>query len=96
MLTYWGACNILCRMKTSIRLDDDLLTKAKLYAAMTGKTFTAVVEEALREMLARRVVQAERPRVSLTTVKGRGVRPGIDLDDSASLLDKMEELDVSS
>ena len=83
-------------MKTSINLDDDLLAKAEVYAATTGKTVTAVVEEALREMLARRVVQRKRPWVSLKTVKGNGVRPGIDLDDSASLLDKMEELDVSS
>lgn len=83
-------------MKTSINLDDDLLTKAKVYAATTGKTLTSVVEEALREMLSRRVVQTDRPRVSLTTVRGKSVRPGINLDDSASLLDKMEELDVSS
>ena len=83
-------------MKTSVNLDDDLLAKAEVYAATTGKTVTAVVEEALREMLARRVVQRKRPWVSLKTVKGNGVRPGIDLDDSASLLDKMEELDVSS
>ncbi len=83
-------------MKTSIILDDDLVTKAKVYAATTGKTLTAVVEEALREMLARCIVQADRPRVSLTTVKGKGVRPGINLDESAALLDKMEELDVSS
>lgn len=83
-------------MKTSVNLDDDLLAKAEVYAATTGKTVTAVVEEALREMLARRVVQRKRPWVSLKTVKGNGVRPGIDLDDSASLLDTMEELDVSS
>ncbi len=83
-------------MKTSVNLDDDLLAKAEVYATTTGKTVTDVVEEALREMLARRVVQRKRPWVSLKTVKGNGVRPGIDLDDSASLLDKMEELDVSS
>ena len=81
-------------MKTTIRLDDDLLTIVKVYAAASGKTFSAVVEDALREMLARRAVQAERPWVSLTTVKGRGVQPGIDLDDSASLLEKMEEGNV--
>jgi hypothetical protein len=45
--------------------------------------------QALRESLARRSVQSKARPVRLKTVKGRGVRAGVDLDDSASLLDLM-------
>ncbi|MBI5719979.1 MAG: type II toxin-antitoxin system VapB family antitoxin [Burkholderiales bacterium] len=76
-------------MRTTIRLDDDLLAQAKQHAAQTGKTLTAVLEHALRESLARRRSRAPGPRVRLKTFKGGGVRPGVDLDDSASLLDLM-------
>jgi hypothetical protein len=36
-----------------------------------------------------------RPRVRLPTFRGRGLQPGVDLDDSASLLDLMNEGDAS-
>lgn len=77
-------------MRTTIRLDDGLLAEAKKRAAETGRTLTAVLEDALRESLARRRVVVERKPVRLRTVNGDGVRPGVDLDDSAELLDLME------
>lgn len=77
-------------MRTTIRLDDQLLKSAKRYAHETGKSLTAVVEDALRQILSRRAVKQPRQLVKLTTVSGQGVRPGIDLDDSASLLAFME------
>jgi hypothetical protein len=40
-------------MRTTIRLDDDLLLEIKQLAARSGKTLTSVIEDALREMLAR-------------------------------------------
>jgi hypothetical protein len=82
-------------MRTTIRLNDRLLTEAKQLAARSGRTLTAVIEEALREGLARRRAGSRRARVRLTTVKGRGVLPGIDLDDTASLLDRMEGRDAT-
>ena len=42
-------------MRTTINLDQGLLTEAKVLAQRTGKTLTAVIEEALRERLATRV-----------------------------------------
>ena len=76
-------------MRTTVRLDEHLLAQAKRHAAESGKTLTAVLEQALRESLARRTQQAKARRVRLRTVKGSGVRAGVDLDDSASLLDLM-------
>ncbi len=80
-------------MSTTIRLNDQLLAETIQLAAQTGRTLTAVVEDALRETLARRKRSAERTRVRLKTVSGRGLLPGIDLDDSASLLDMMAKAD---
>jgi hypothetical protein len=78
-------------MRTTIRLDDDLLVEVKQIAARSDKTLTSVIEDALREMLARRRKTEERTPVRLTTVSGGGLQPGVDLDDSAALLSLMEE-----
>jgi len=51
---------------------------------------TSVLADALRETLARRRAPGKRKRDRLRTVKGNGLRPGVDLDDSASLLELME------
>ena len=77
-------------MRTTVRLDDDLLRQTKAFASRTGRTLTAVIEDALREALARRHSRPARPRVSLPTFKGKGLRPGVDLDDTAGLLDVMD------
>lgn len=77
-------------MRTTIRLDSDLLARAKQFAARTHRSLTAVIEDALREVLARQTVQPKRARIRVPTAGGRGVAKGIDLDDSASLLEEME------
>jgi predicted transcriptional regulator len=41
-------------MRTTIRLDENLLAEAKRYAAESGRTLTTVIEDALRTSLARR------------------------------------------
>jgi hypothetical protein len=76
-------------MRTTINLDDDLLAEAKQVAARTGRTLAAVVEDALRESLHRRHRLARRA-VDLPVFGEGGVQPGVDLDDSAALLDLMD------
>jgi hypothetical protein len=83
-------------MRTTINLDDQLLKEAKAVAASTGRSFTRVVEDALRESLARRRAGRPKKRIVLTTFKGKGLRPGVDLDDSAALLDLMERTDAGT
>lgn len=79
-------------MRTTIRLDGALLREARREASRSGMTLTALIEEALRERLARTASATEpRSRVRLPTVGGRGVAPGVDLDDSAALLDVMDQ-----
>ncbi len=79
-------------MRTTIRLDDQLLKSAKRLAHDTGRSLTAVIEDALRQTLARRTAMKQvRKPVTLTTVSGQGLRPGVDLNDSAALLAFMEQ-----
>jgi len=78
-------------MRTTIRLDEHLLRQAKQHALASGKTLTAVLEQALRESLTRRTAAALHEPLQLNTFRGGGVRPGVDLDDSASLLDVMTD-----
>ena len=80
-------------MRTTIRIDDQLLRHAREHAARTGRTLTAVVEDALRLLLSARKPTHGRKPVKLTTFRGKGIQPGVDLDNSASLLDAMDEGD---
>jgi Arc/MetJ family transcription regulator len=77
-------------MRTTIRLDDELLTTAKRAALERGTTLTAVIEDALRRALMPNA-ELKREDVALPSFRGNGLQPGVDLDDSASLLDLMEE-----
>lgn len=78
-------------MRTTIRLDDRLLAQAKRYASQTQRTLTAVIEDALREVLARRqAVRRDRRPFRLPVVKGGRLLPGIDLDNNAALLDRLD------
>ncbi len=80
-------------MRTTIKIDDGLLAEAKTRAAKSGRTLNAVVEDALREAFARRAA-ADRPsRPELPVFRGSRLVAGVDLDDSAALLDLMERAD---
>ena len=50
--------------------------------------------EALESLL-RRPASRPTPPVALPTFKGKGLQPGVDLDDSASLLDLMQADDAA-
>ena len=83
-------------MRTTVRLDDELIHEVKRVAAEERTTLTALLEQALRELLARRRQAGLRPRVPLPTYAGRGLQPGVDLDDTAALLDLMDRRDATS
>lgn len=82
-------------MRTTFRLDDDLLSEAKALAARTRRSLNAVVEDALRAALAKAREQAATEAVELPTFKGVGVLPGVDLDDSAATRERMEAWDAA-
>lgn len=83
-------------MRTTVRLDDELLKEAKALAARRGRTLTALIEDGLREQLLRAEKTPAPGEVNLPTWSGGQLRPGVDLDDSAAtwdLLDEGESLD---
>ena len=82
-------------MRTTIRIDEQLLREAKQLAVRSHKSLTSVIEDALRESLARQRSSGQREPVRLVTCGGKGLLPGVDLDDSAALLDVMESPDDS-
>jgi len=77
-------------MRTTINLPDDLLSQIKKLAASSHCTVTTLIGDALRETLARRHRKGRNRRVTLPTYGKKGLHPGVDLDDSAALLDLME------
>jgi plasmid stability protein len=77
-------------MRTTINLPDDLLKSLKRRAAERGTTVTALIEDSLRAALAERSPRARPEPVRLKTYGQGGFQPGVDLDDSAALLDLME------
>jgi hypothetical protein len=79
-------------VRTTIKIDDQLLEEAKARAARSGQTLSVVVEDALREAFARRPTGA-RARPDLPVFPGSRLARGVDLDDSVALLDLMEGAD---
>ena len=75
-------------------MNDQLLQEAKNLAAQSGGTLTAVIEDALRESLARRKKPRKPKPVRLIHSGVGGLRPGVDLDHTAELLDVMEQSDA--
>jgi len=77
-------------MRTTVRIDDALLKQAKLEAARRGETLTSLIEEGLRLVIAQSRAKKKRRVVLPVSSATGGVFPGVDLDDSAALLDIME------
>jgi len=73
-----------------VTLNDKLHREARVYAAEHGTTLTALIEEALRLRLARRVKTALKKRLCLPTFKGDGLQPGISLDHMETVYDLMD------
>ena len=78
-------------MRTTVQLNDHLLRQVKREASARGETMTSLIEQGLRLVLARPHTPRRRKRVKLpVSHEGGGVLPGVDLNNSAALLDIME------
>ncbi len=78
-------------MRTTVRLDEALLREAKQHAARTGRTLTSIMEESLRQFLTAARHRSRTSRFHVVPFKGDGLRPGVDIDNAAALLELMEE-----
>jgi len=78
-------------MRTTVRLSDDLLRKAKKKAAEQGRTLTSLLEEGLKAVLAEpKAVRRTRVKLPISRASG-GTLPGVDLNRSSGLEDRMED-----
>ena len=77
-------------IRTTLTIDDSLLAEYKRVAADTHRTLSYVIQDALRETLARRHEAAALQPVRLPVIGGGGLQPGVDLDDNARLLELLE------
>jgi hypothetical protein len=79
--------------RTTVRLPQDLLTRAKRKAAAEGRTLTALIADGLRLVVAENRKAAKKKRVlpPVSTATG-GPMPGVDLTDF-SALQEMDDLD---
>ena len=72
------------------------MRSAKRHAADRGQTLTQFIEDSLREKLARQAAPPPRRAVMLPSFEGEGLQPGVDLADSASLLELMDDADAAA
>ena len=81
-------------MRTTIRMNDELLRRAKKLAVEEGRTLTSIIEEGVERVLSAKTKPPQQ-RVEIPVSKNRGgVRPGIDLTNYGELLDIMEGNDA--
>lgn len=80
-------------MRTTLRIDDPLLKRAKAWAARAGMSLTGLVKEALVAYMARPPYAGHRQNTvkELPRHGHGGTLPGVDLDDTSSLLDLMDD-----
>jgi hypothetical protein len=72
-------------MKTTIEINDALLRRAKVHAAERNLSLKALVEQALRQYLDRGGAAPGTFKLRKHTFRGRGLQPGIDENDWATI-----------
>ena len=87
--TYICFLNMLRHMRTTLNIDDDLFNRVKKTAARTGRTITALLEDALTKEVAGDAVGRDSFSLRWTPVEGVAA-PGVDLSDRDALYEKME------
>lgn len=72
-------------MRTTLTIDSDVLAAFKRVAADSHSTLSGVIEDALREQLARRRALAGTAGADLPVVRGGTLLPGVDLTSNAAV-----------
>ena len=79
-------------MKTTLLLDDEVHRQAKQASARLGIPLTRFIEEAIRLKISTDAARRAEPicKLPIDTSNG-GLRPGVDLDNTAELLDTLDQ-----
>ncbi len=81
------------QLRTTVRLEESLLEQAKAEAARRNTTVTALIEQGLYLVIKEGQKPKARKKIELPiSTKGGGPLPGIDISNSADLLDIMDGL----
>ena len=83
--------DMLCCMRTTVDLPDELLTQARSRAAEEGSTLTALLADGLRLRLERERTPSGTPRQLPVSRNYGGMQPWIDPASNASLLDAADD-----
>ena len=75
-------------MRTTIDIDDHLLRELKAWAAREGTTLARLVNRLLKQ--SQRPGSRSRRPFKLTTFRGDGLQPGVDLEDRDALYGVMD------
>jgi hypothetical protein len=78
-------------MRTTIRLRDDLLKRAKKRAAKENRTLTSLIEEGVALVLAAPAGRPRQPAELPVSRSSGGVLPGVDLNRASDLEAVMDE-----
>lgn len=71
-------------MRTTVNIDDELLTEVKVISARTRRPLGDVIDDALRLLLSQQK-DTRRVPVTFPTYGGGGLQPGVDLEDKEAL-----------
>jgi hypothetical protein len=83
-------------MEVVFNIDDQLFNRAKQYVQATGQSMDAFIAQSIETALEQYSTPTTEDRFCLPQAKDMKLLPGIDLSNSAELLDIMEEgLDIS-
>lgn len=77
--------------RTTVRLPEELLARARRKAVAEGRTLTSLIEDGLRLVVAPRTKKEERILPPISKATG-GLMPGIDISNSAAI-QEMEDLE---
>ena len=87
--------DMLICMRTTILLPDELYAEVRRVARDRDVTVTSVIEKSLRAELRRMQSSETKAVYRIRALRGRGLKPGVDLDDNADLLARMERVDAT-
>ena len=80
-------------MKTTLLLDDEVHRQAKQASARLGIPLTRFIEEAIRLRINTDAARRAEPVRKLPVDRSKGgLRPGVDLDNAAELLDMLDQV----
>jgi hypothetical protein len=82
-------------MQVTIDVDDNLIQQAKDAAAKTHRSLDEFMADAIRVEMDRLRRVRTRQKFKLITSGSGGVFPGVDIDDTAPLLDIMDGIDTN-